>query len=136
VKTPDRIGVDQNAVVQGLLHDSVLIEIERQEDRTLLLSFLLTDRRKARIAFEGICQPELWATGIVVPTIVSRACLHRSQTELRSCQDYLDDSTAERLIASHNTYFPKGGWALVFEVNYGDPFAVFGFGDPLVREDL
>lgn len=114
---------EEDKILAPGLHDSRLVSICLSN--RLELGFEPEEAGFSGLVIAEVARPHLWASGVVVPNIVSGAWLARSDPgsgwlESRLGREVASACEFERQI------FASGGWLLAIESHAGGPLVAFG----------
>lgn len=77
-----------------------------------------------QIGFASISGLLLWSGGILLNALVSQVYLYEGLNDLTDRESIFEVGLIERLISSQLLYMPDMAEALIFDTNFGEPFAL------------
>lgn len=110
-------------------HDAHLSEIRMDRKGGIELCFRNDAGRHASLSISEQVVPCLWSAGMSLGSIVSVVSHYRLHRDEEKMELEMRDGEASRFRQSQKVYSPAATWALMFETNFGDTFAISGKGD-------
>jgi hypothetical protein len=108
------------------LHDATLLGFHQEDRKNLTLTFREphTDNL-LRFVVSSPGTVRLWCSGVITEAIVSEVWISQVKPTFEWINERIATSTAERLDAARRVQ-GLDAWLAIFEVHYGDTFAIFG----------